>query len=246
MCTQAQRLHVDDALLQDGRQRLQRCCKQRHLQERDPPTHIQHNFTTSSVCVWMSWENICACTATSHPATSHRLQHRSLLPAARVYSRIYTECLIHRDFHLQLINCDNMKLILLTTLLLSITASSFACSGSKGVRFIFSNNTPYTIRAVQLGPNGENDASRQHMVAAGGQLSVNGNYNALQMNVRAMAMGLFLSTLSHVQAVNMDLTMLLQRQCDGLNDTSVSATHDNWANVAIVAGVTEYGGTQIH
>lgn len=33
----------------------------------------------------------------------------------------------------------------------------------------------------------------------------------------------------------MDVTMLVQRECDGLNDNQLSATGDDWANVALVA-----------
>lgn len=72
--------------------------------------------------------------------------------------------------------------LLLTALLLE-TANAF--KGGKGVLFHFANTTPYVLRVVQLGPNGENDSSRQHYVPPNGNVAMNGNYNGLETNVRS-------------------------------------------------------------
>lgn len=69
--------------------------------------------------------------------------------------------------------------VLAALLLLGIPTPSLAGQGTKGVLFRFFNTTPYVLRVIQLGPSGENDASRQHFVPPGGNVAMNGNYNGM-------------------------------------------------------------------
>lgn len=128
-------------------------------------------------------------------------------------------------------------------LLLAIGLS--ACNATPpdvGLKFQFENSTPYVLRVVKLGVGGENDSSRQQYVPPGGEASMSDiRQNSMWIIVSQKSARRFVRMIHTIQqGENFDVVMLVQRECDGVNDQDVSATEDGWANVAIVAGSAMY------